>query len=351
MTDIGLISVVTPVRNAERFVGRSIESVARQSYVNWQLILVDDGSTDRSVEICAERAAKDPRVRLIRLPDNRGPAAARNRALEEAEGDFLCFLDADDALEPDALGRFAEEQARVQADLVIGGFRAVDESGAPRKVEAYLEQSSVMGHREILGYLERYVAKPNRNPMFSYVWGKLYRASIVRDRELRFNEQLRVFEDTDFNFRLLRHVQRCSYVHEQPYIYTSEYHSPTTTSIEFRHKMFDPMVALSSLGQLFLDEHPEKTVAEAVGHACVSLCIIQSVRLCGAMTASTRREAREVLEAMVADPLVRQCLPHYRPTAGDSHIVPLLIKLKLVSAMMLVCRRKAIKRYGKLWKT
>jgi len=100
-----VISVITPVYNAERFIAETIESVRSQTFTNWELILVDDASTDKSSEILQKYRQMDSRIRSVRLPSNQGAARARNRALKEARGRFLAFLDSDDLWTPEKLER------------------------------------------------------------------------------------------------------------------------------------------------------------------------------------------------------------------------------------------------------
>jgi glycosyltransferase involved in cell wall biosynthesis len=101
------ISVITPFLNVEPYLSAAIESVQRQTFVDWEMILVDDGSSDRSVEIATAAAAEDPRIRLIRS-NGRGAAAARNAGLKIASGSFITFLDGDDLFEPETFEKDLE---------------------------------------------------------------------------------------------------------------------------------------------------------------------------------------------------------------------------------------------------
>lgn len=100
-----LISVITPAYNAERFIGETIESVLQQTYKNWEMIIVDDCSTDATVEIVQQYVEQDERVRLIQLKENSGSAIARNTAMDHAKGDFFAFLDSDDLWYPEKLDK------------------------------------------------------------------------------------------------------------------------------------------------------------------------------------------------------------------------------------------------------
>jgi GT2 family glycosyltransferase len=106
----GLVSVVLIFLNEERYLGEAIESVRSQDYPHWELLLVDDGSTDRSPDIAQSYAARDERIRLLAHParENRGMSASRNLGLQQARGEYVAFLDADDIYLPRRLGRHVE---------------------------------------------------------------------------------------------------------------------------------------------------------------------------------------------------------------------------------------------------
>ena len=97
------ISVIVPVYQAEGFLPACAESVMNQTFSDWELLLVDDGCTDGSPAICDGLAAADSRVRALHQPKNAGVSEARNRGLREARGEYIAFLDADDAFEPQTL--------------------------------------------------------------------------------------------------------------------------------------------------------------------------------------------------------------------------------------------------------
>jgi glycosyltransferase involved in cell wall biosynthesis len=98
-----LISIITPSYNSEKFIGKTIESVLAQTYQNWEMIIVDDKSTDNSLDIIKNYTEKDQRIRLIKLNNNAGVANARNKAILECKGDYIAFLDSDDLWLPEKL--------------------------------------------------------------------------------------------------------------------------------------------------------------------------------------------------------------------------------------------------------
>lgn len=105
-----LVSVIMPAYNGERYIRRAIESVRRQTMSDWELVVVDDGSTDSTRAIVSRWARVDHRVKLINQP-NRGPSAARNRSIEAAQGSLIAYLDCDDEYHPDYLGLVVTHQS------------------------------------------------------------------------------------------------------------------------------------------------------------------------------------------------------------------------------------------------
>lgn len=126
---VPLVSIVTPAYRAARFLPATLASVEAQGEPDWELLVVDDASPDETAEIAAAAAAREPRIRLLRQPENRGPAAARNRALAAARGRYVAFLDADDLWLPQKLERQIAFMRATDAAISFTAFRRIDESG------------------------------------------------------------------------------------------------------------------------------------------------------------------------------------------------------------------------------
>ena len=123
----GLVSIITPMYNGERFVAKTIESVLSQNYTKWEMIIIDDGSKDNSPIIVEEYSKRDGRIQLIRQK-NAGSGAARNNGIRRAKGQYICLLDADDTWE----NNFLEEQIKLikekDATLVFSSHNRIDEN-------------------------------------------------------------------------------------------------------------------------------------------------------------------------------------------------------------------------------
>lgn len=130
MSAVPLVSVITAAYNAESFIGETIASVQAQSLTDWEMLIADDASTDRTAAIVAAAAAEDARVRLIRLEQNGGVARARNAALAAARGRFIAFLDSDDLWLPPKLQRQVAFMQAEDAAVSYTAFRRIDQTGS-----------------------------------------------------------------------------------------------------------------------------------------------------------------------------------------------------------------------------
>lgn len=129
--DNPLVTVVTPVYNAAASLAETIQSVVQQSYPHWEMLLVDDCSTDDSVSIIERYSREDPRVRLIRLERNSGAAVARNTAIEAAKGRYIAFLDSDDLWLPEKLERQLGFMQETGHAFSYTGYQKIDAAGEP----------------------------------------------------------------------------------------------------------------------------------------------------------------------------------------------------------------------------
>ena len=127
-----LVSVIMPVYNVEAYLSEALDSVINQSYDNLEIIVVDDGSTDGSGKICDEYAEKDERIRLIHQK-NSGVSSTRNAALDAATGDFVIFIDSDDAYDPDYVTTMLDAMIENDADMVICRFTVHTTTGVMKR--------------------------------------------------------------------------------------------------------------------------------------------------------------------------------------------------------------------------
>ena len=214
------VSVVIPAFNAEATIERAIASACRQTERRLEIIVVDDASSDQTPVIVAEAAKSDARVRLLRQPANAGPAAARNRGITAAKGDWIAPLDADDSYLPERLAKLLDLADRAGADMVADNILLchMDDQaqGAAMIPPALLSQPAELTTAE---FIARNVGSP-RTPRVSYGFLKpLLRAGFLREKRIAYDERNRFAEDFMLYVRCLTNGARWWLLPEPMYCY------------------------------------------------------------------------------------------------------------------------------------
>ena len=207
-----MVSIIVPIYNAEQYLRRCVDSILNQEYTDYELLLVNDGSTDASGDICEEYGDQDPRVIVIQK-ENTGVSDSRNRALDRARGKYLQFLDSDDWITPDATRLFVRAAEEYGCDMVISDFyRVVGERLSPK---GDIEEEGVLTREEFAAHMME-------NPADFYygvLWNKLYRRDIVEEHKLRMDTDISWCEDFMFNLEYIRYAKVFYALHAPIYYY------------------------------------------------------------------------------------------------------------------------------------
>ena len=207
-----MVSIIVPIYNAEQYLRRCVDSILNQEYTDYELLLVNDGSTDASGDICEEYRDRDPRVIVIQK-ENTGVSDSRNRALDRARGKYLQFLDSDDWITPDATRLFVRAAEEYGCDMVISDFyRVVGERLSPK---GDIEEEGVLTREEFAAHMME-------NPADFYygvLWNKLYRRDIVEEHNLRMDTDINWCEDFMFNLEYIRYAKVFYALHAPIYYY------------------------------------------------------------------------------------------------------------------------------------
>ena len=206
------VSVIMPVYGVEDYVGGAIESIQAQTLTDWELFCVDDGSKDRSGEVCDSYAAKDPRIHVIHK-ENGGAPSARNVAIDQAEGKYLYFCDADDWAEKTMLEdmvRIAEENG---SQLVVAGFYIDTYYSDTEKFTQCQEVPSRVfaTQREFREHAHELF---DQNLLYT-PWNKLFLASYIKDNKLYFPQTF--WDDFPFNLSVVRDIEKVAVTSEKYY--------------------------------------------------------------------------------------------------------------------------------------
>lgn len=244
MQNVPLISIIVPLYCVESYLSRCIESILEQTYENFELILVDDGSTDGSPVLCDQYAASDNRIHVIHQ-ENKGVSGARNTGLDAAHGEYIAFVDADDWVDPEYISYLLEIMTRFQVRIsacnhfvYANGLDHVKFSVDESIISLTLRQSmdNILYHQP-----------PDVSP-----WGKLYQRSLFEN--LRYPEG-KVFEDTFEIADLLVAADGIAFGNAPKYHY--RFHTQTLSKSAFQQKNWDYLEAVDHLSQVVLQHYPD----------------------------------------------------------------------------------------------
>lgn len=200
---IPAVSIIVPVYMMEKYLSRCVDSILAQTYNDFELILINDGSLDSSGKICDFYAEKDNRVKVIHKK-NGGASSARNEGLDQARGEWITFADSDDYVEPMWLETFMLNS--INRDLVVQGFKIVFENNdSPKSQKPQLTNSASLLNIEgsSISELKDLIYALSKNFALGYLWSKMFRKSVIDRNFIRFNPHYKIMEDEDFVLRYL----------------------------------------------------------------------------------------------------------------------------------------------------
>ena len=206
-----MISVIVPCYNVEKEIDICIDSLLKQTYSDFELILIDDGSKDNTLRILYEYKVKDSRIKVI-SQKNSGPSVARNKGIEIASGDYIAFCDSDDYVGEQYL-QHLYEKTMDECDIVIAGFNYVSVDGVVTKMHA-LDFSC-----DDKTYFEKYYATSISNRLIFGPINKLFKRKLLIEKGIRFDTKIKIREDGLFVFDYLKHCKTFQGVNATEYYY------------------------------------------------------------------------------------------------------------------------------------
>lgn len=258
-----LVSVIVPVYNTGERLYPCLDSLLVQTYKNLQILVINDGSTDKITKgICEKYAKKDKRIFFIDK-ENGGEGSARNRGLEEAEGEYICFVDSDDYVVPE----FIESLYKMQkegAELAICGFLELKNKQIINETKGQIQK---MNQAEAMESLL------TETSFKGYVWNKMFRTDIIRKYHIMFDVSIDVWEDVLFDFTYLSYIDKITY---QPkplyhYIYWEDSLSHNQNHVLGVEKSFSGVQAQKKMERFIKPEY--KGVKRQMGVRYIQNCL------------------------------------------------------------------------------
>lgn len=198
-------SIIVPIYNSEKYLKNCIDSILNQTYGDFELLMIDDGSTDMSSKICDEYEKKDDRIRVVHKK-NGGVSTARNNGLNVAEGEYLIFVDSDDSIEKYMLERINEKIIENDADFIICG---------KFKEEQEINLEKIINNTDIENLKDMII-----NEKINSTWGKAYKRKIMQ--MIRFDTSITIGEDLLFNIEYMKKTKRIYMLNKKLYNYNTE---------------------------------------------------------------------------------------------------------------------------------
>ena len=214
------VSVIIPIYNVEQYVGECINSVLCQTYQNIEVLCIDDCGADNSNVVLTELAGKDSRIRIIKHEFNQGLGPSRNTGLHAARGEFVCFLDADDYMAPQAIEFLVKRIICDESDIAIGASLAFPDDSSDLLIET---ASKINGGLNLNGEGVKVVVPSNYfqllNDIPCMAWGKLFRLAFIRENRLEFIDAKIKHEDEGFHVKYMACNPRISTIECVCYYY------------------------------------------------------------------------------------------------------------------------------------
>ncbi len=298
------VSIIIPVYNAKEYLAKCIEGVLYQTYSDFELILINDGSTDGSESILKEFCARDSRVQYYNQV-NSGPSSARNYGLTKATGEFVCFIDADDYIPSEYLEKLME--LAIKNDVVTCGYIEISPYGRVALNDFYRSSHSLTTDEFVEGVLRG---------VGGTLWGKVYRRSIIMEHQLQLNPQVYMCEDLLFNLDYAQYASHFGAIEECLYEYNRLNEGSITSKVtlpylENNHVVIEKMRDL--LGRL---GWTQEKIDVILSNRMISLTLSIASNESANVNKVGLKKCCAQLDALLMDANVRQYFTNYEPMRG-----------------------------------
>lgn len=330
-----LISVVVPVYNVEKYLSRCVENICSQTYDHLEIILVDDGATDHSGDMCDAFAAADKRITVIHKK-NGGLSDARNAGMAVANGEYICFFDSDDWVEKDVLEKAYKALTESVADIAIWGFSKdfVDAQESVLRSETLNKPTCVCSKANREHFL---FADDSGLAMVGYAWNKLYRRSVLVENRLEFEKGVSLVEDMLFNAQALSIAKTIVFVDTIGTHYMQR--ERETLGAKFYPNFYELKLRACRARETLLKAYgaTEEEVYKIMERSYFA-AIKSSCRMACKTSDLTKKEKKEYIKNMCEISEVRKFIKKYNAKNKDI-IIKFLIWAKYVDGIMFVYSR------------
>lgn len=335
-----LISIVVPVYNAEPFLSKCVASLLNQTHRDIEVILINDGSTDKSLDICKNFTMIDKRVKTI-AQKNQGQSVARNLGIDIAKGKYIMFADADDFCEHDIVSSLLKVIESKKVGLAICSYTShlFDRNKELMSSCLKVDSQKLISVKSLLDFdvQSNYQV---RNYEMSTIWGRLYIAEIIKKNNLRFNPLLSKFEDIEFNMLYLSHIDNIFILDRSLY----HYHVSTsskTISDKINTGWFDMITSsYNKICNAFIGKK-----IDYLNFYYSSIFMGYLIRLFQVGSPVKFKEAVSEVKKVANSAIFKKCMKYYRRPDSGSRLFPFFLKLHLFFLAGLTAKIRMLKAF------
>lgn len=224
------ISIIVPIYNVEPYLAKCIESLLNQSYSNYEIILVNDGSPDNCGKICDQYSSTSDKIRVLHL-ENGGVCRARNKGMEIANGEYFCFVDSDDWVETDYLKDFVDNLVDEYSVVVQDAYRDLPDKTQPNFFNFKYREYKLSQLEDLLSLF--------REGFFQegYPWNKIYSKKIIQDNNLQFDPNIKLGDDEKWNLLYYKYIKEFIFIDKSNYHYLYNPNSISNQSRPFDREL------------------------------------------------------------------------------------------------------------------
>lgn len=326
MAEKAKVSIIMPVYKVEEYVGKAIESIQAQTFTDWEFLIVDDGTPDRSGEICDEYAAKDARITVIHK-ENGGAPSARNTAIDMATGEYLYFMDSDDWAEPTMIEDMYELAKKDNAQMVLAGFYIDTYCGQGKYItDNYSVSDMKFSDRE--DFRKNAYRLFDKNLLYT-PWNKLFEARYIKDNNLKFPTTF--WDDFPFVISVIRNIERVTVTSKQYYHFLRARTESETSA--YRAGMYEKREEEHGwMMELYKEWHVgDAASTEMIARRYVERFIGCIENITNPKCDMTKKKKKQEIAAMLENPRLDKMLEKARPRSLHMKIMLLPIKWKSVN--------------------
>lgn len=333
------ISIIIPIYNVEKYIRKCVDSILNQSFKSFELILIDDGSDDKSGEICDEYSKCDSRVRVIHK-ENTGSANSRNIGIKEAKGKYICFVDSDDWIEKDMLKDTNSLAEEYESDIVISGIY-LDRVSQEGRIIDYQINNSEFSIWDTEEKLRKNIIKLFPNALINSSCNKLYKRKTILDNNVSFIDT-NVGEDTSFNLDIIKY-SRSIIVTDKAYYHYMRYEGIKTLTGRLHKDAFKRYLEIhNQMNDLFnewgvINSNIENEINKTMFSQYFAT--ILKIINCDSKVYSYKTKRQLLNEALNRERIINT-FNYSQPTSCNEAIFRMLIKKRLYLLTMLALKIK-----------